>query len=45
MEVVLCVPIGKHQEKSIRGAILEQGHAIVGDFGPQRTADYVCHWF
>ena len=40
-ESVLCVPNAKLGTKTVRGAILEQAHEIVGHFGPQRTINYV----
>lgn len=44
-EKVLCIPESSKGMRSLRGAILEQGHHSVGHFGPQRTADYVRRWY
>ena len=45
LERVLCLPKGKYGQQSIRGAVLEQAHQIVGHFGHQRTADYIRRWY
>jgi hypothetical protein len=37
-EVVLCVPRVVVGTRTARGLILEQGHEVIGHFGPQRTA-------
>ncbi|KAJ3911455.1 hypothetical protein F5877DRAFT_55313, partial [Lentinula edodes] len=42
---VLCIPESPKGKKSLRGAIIEQGHTTVGHFGPQRTADYIRRWY
>jgi transposase InsO family protein len=44
-ENVVCVPSGKHGQKSLHGVILEQAHEVVGHFGPQRTSDYIRRWY
>ncbi|KAJ3991250.1 hypothetical protein F5050DRAFT_1531903, partial [Lentinula boryana] len=44
-ENVLCIPETPKGKQSVRSAILEQGHQIVGHFGPQRTADYIRRWY
>ena len=45
LERVVCLPKGKYGQQSIRGAVLEQAHQIVGHFGHQRTADYIRRWY
>lgn len=45
LEQVVCLPKGKYGQQSIRGAVLEQAHQVVGHFGQQRTADYIRRWY
>lgn len=40
-ERVVCVPQGKLGERTIRGAIIEQAHEVVGHFGPHKTSEYI----
>lgn len=40
-EKVVCVPQGKLGERTIRGAIIEQAHEVVGHFGPHKTSEYI----
>ncbi len=44
-ERVLCVPRSTTSSRALRGEIVEQAHAVVGHYGPQRTADYIRRWF
>ncbi|KIY66666.1 hypothetical protein CYLTODRAFT_354607, partial [Cylindrobasidium torrendii FP15055 ss-10] len=42
---VLCVPKGKLGERTIRGALIEEAHRVVGHYGPQRTSEYLRRWY
>ena len=44
-EDVVCVPSGPSMNTTLQARIVEQGHSIVGHFGPQRTADYIRRWY
>nr|GAT56033.1 predicted protein [Mycena chlorophos] len=44
-ESVVCIPKAKLGEKLLRGAIIEQAHAVLGHLGPQRTGDYLRRWY
>ncbi|SJL18178.1 uncharacterized protein ARMOST_21755 [Armillaria ostoyae] len=44
-EKLLCIPKTPKGLHSLRGAVIEQAQEVVGHFGPQRMADYICHWY
>jgi hypothetical protein len=44
-EDVLCVPSAPSGDTTLRTRILEQTHQVVGHYGPQKTVDYVRHWY
>jgi len=44
-ELVLCIPRVITKEYSLTAQVIEQAHIIVGHYGPQKTANYIHHWY
>src|SRR3984957_6879654 len=42
---VLCIPRVVNKDYSLTAIVIDQAHTILGHFGPQKTADYVCRWY
>jgi RNase H-like domain found in reverse transcriptase/Reverse transcriptase (RNA-dependent DNA polymerase)/Integrase zinc binding domain len=42
---VLCIPRVITKDYSLTATVIEQGHTILGHFGAQKTADYICRWY
>ncbi|KIY68288.1 hypothetical protein CYLTODRAFT_443477 [Cylindrobasidium torrendii FP15055 ss-10] len=43
--VVIGIPKGKLGSRSIRGAVIEEAHRIVGHYGAQRTSEYLRRFY
>jgi Integrase zinc binding domain/Integrase core domain len=44
-EEVLCIPRTMHDRRRLTEIIIDQGHAALGHFGPQKTSEYIRRWY
>ena len=42
---VLCIPWVINKDYSLTAIVIDQAHTILGHFGPQKTANYIRHWY
>lgn len=44
-DLVLCIPQGVHNSRSLQEVVLEQAHRTLGHYGYQHTSEYARRWY
>ena len=42
---VLCIPRVVTKDYSLTATVIKQAHTILGHYGAQKTANYICQWY